>query len=620
MQIHEEYIVLDIETDTEGRSTPDPDKDVLKYVGFKHKDNRVCFNASEKEKIQRAISWGKYIVGHNIKNYDKKVLERHGFKFNYKQVLIDTYEISENRLKSMMYLDLNTGDKSLSALCERFNLEHKKGEFDYSLLSKDSLTEEEYNLLVEYLFGDLDAADDLFKYFYEFFYGFREYMNTENQERMCWLINRPGSTAYKCVCNLAGLKEEYEDVEETDEETYEGGFVSEPYIDNIEGNIYVYDYSSLFPHMYLGFCLFNKIQDPSEKYFKGTNIYPLIYGNEMDGIKGKYRDHWGPIELAINELFTKRMDVTKRMKETKDPIEKIRLTNERLAIKILINTMYGVSGSPKFKSIYDPIVASDCTSLARRTIKHARTTFEYNGYKCIYTDTDSIYVEDVYNDEKRIDDLVSNLSEEQRCASNKYVKTHGMVKEHKIKRMYFFRDDQGKFIKKHYIYLCDNDELVIKGISVKRGNCSPIAKKFFYDVIKPKMIDGTYKPYKAQELLDELKSFIVGKEEMLLKRFRLKPLESYKVAEGKDESSAINAQLSKRYGSGEIFLLANKRIGVGKGNKYCTLEELKEKYGIYFLDQITYESYLQELKEFIEWQDRRNIHKQDRKRVTNATI
>ena len=83
----------------------------------------------------------------------------------------------------MMYLDLNQGDKSLKKLCERFNLEHKKGEFDYSLLQKDKLEGEEYQQLEDYLFGDLMSCDDLFKYYYDFFYGFRDIWMLTTRER-----------------------------------------------------------------------------------------------------------------------------------------------------------------------------------------------------------------------------------------------------------------------------------------------------------------------------------------------------------------------------------------------------------------------------------------------------
>lgn len=234
INIDEQYCVLDIETNTI-EELPNPLLDELRYVGFKYNGRYGIFHYTERDKIQDSINHFQYFVGHNIKDYDKIVLERHGFKFRKDQIFIDTYIISDNRLKSMMYIDLNQGDRSLRRLCERFNLESKKGEFDYSLLKKDTLINEEYDLLKEYLIGDLNSADALFKFYYETFYGFKEFMSDEDKRRMCWLINKPGSTAYKCICNLTGLPEEYEDIKSDEDNLYSGGYVSEPYTDFIEG-------------------------------------------------------------------------------------------------------------------------------------------------------------------------------------------------------------------------------------------------------------------------------------------------------------------------------------------------------------------------------------------------
>jgi len=233
MEIIEQYCVCDIETNTI-KKLPDPLSDELRYVGFLYQTRFVCYHYTEIENIQKCLNYFLYIIGHNIKKYDKIVLERYGFKFPNNQTIIDTYEISENRLKSMLYIDLNVGDKSLKKLCERFNLIHKKGEFDYSLLKNNYLEGENLNKLKEYLFGDLNSCNDLFKYYYELFYGFKEYMGEYNQRKMCWLVNKPGSTAYKAVCHLTGLPEEYNDYN-NEKSLYEGGYVSEPKYDFIEG-------------------------------------------------------------------------------------------------------------------------------------------------------------------------------------------------------------------------------------------------------------------------------------------------------------------------------------------------------------------------------------------------
>ena len=611
--VHERYVVLDIETYVVG-DKPDPEKDILRYIGFKNDEGRkVVYHADEKDNIQKVLTFYKYFVGHNIQLYDIPILERHGF--TVKGTIIDTYTIADKRCKQMMYIDLNTGDRSLRALCNRFDLQHKKGEFDYSLLKKERLYDEEYDSLVEYLHGDLDSSDDLFRFFYEFFYGFREFMSEKNKNNLAWLRCSSGSTAYKAICNIASLPEEYTDQEDkTDEVLYGGGYVSEPYLDFVEGNIYCCDFASLYPHMMMRFCLYNQAKK-GQPYFTGSEIYPTVYGNDTDGIAGKYARQMGKVENAIQTLYNKRMEVTNQLETEEDPTEKKRLKNLRLTIKILINSCYGVIGSPTFKSVHDITAASDCTALARRTIKHARTTFERAGYECLYTDTDSVFVLDKKNNENSLKSIVEYISTWQRSCMNVPITSHKLVMEAKIKRIHFFRDDKGEFIKKHYIYVTDKDEIKVKGMQVVRGNCSKLASLFFEEVIKKQILENKYTPYRAHDLLYKIKQFSIGKEELLLKRYRAKPPESYKVKEGADEATGLYYQIAKKYGVGEHWLVINKRIGAGKGNRYAKMEELKEKYGDSWIDQVCFEMYLNDLKEFIIVEDRNKLHKVDRTRI-----
>jgi hypothetical protein len=233
MNIQEQYIILDIECWCP-KGTPDPEVDEVRYVGFKYKDKKTILHISEKQKIQEILYFADYIVGHSIKKYDLVVLARYGIKPRYEQVIIDTYEIADNRLKSMLYMDLSQGDRSLKRLLEIFKLSVRKGEFDYSLLKQEYLQDQQLLDLETYLFGDLDGSDELFKFFYEFFYGFKELMPKKDQEKFCWLINKPGSTAMKIICNKLNIKEEYDDSAIEKAKAYDGAFVSEPYCDNIE--------------------------------------------------------------------------------------------------------------------------------------------------------------------------------------------------------------------------------------------------------------------------------------------------------------------------------------------------------------------------------------------------
>lgn len=230
----EEYLCMDIET-WSPNGKPDPEMSQLRYVGFKYKDIYKILHSSQKKEIQKIINFSQYIIGHNIIDFDKVILLKHGFTFPKKQIIIDTYKISQNRLKAMLYLDLSSGDMSLRKLAERFKLKSQKGEFNFNLLEKEELLGEEYELLKTYLLGDLDTVDELYKYYYNLFYGFKELMNEEDQKRMCWLTCTSGSTAYKVICNKAGLEEKYNDEAEVKMKAFEGAFVSEPYCDFIEG-------------------------------------------------------------------------------------------------------------------------------------------------------------------------------------------------------------------------------------------------------------------------------------------------------------------------------------------------------------------------------------------------
>lgn len=606
MQPLEDYLVLDIETYTPTGKV-DPEEDELRYIGFKDgRTGKKTMMHYSNPKIQYVLDQYDYYVGHNLNYYDIPVLKRYGYKFFYKKTIVDTFEITDRRLKTMLYIDLNQGDRSLSSLAKRFGLAHTKGEFDYSLLKADKLEGFDSILLETYLHGDLDTTDDLFRYYYELFFGLREYMSQENQAKLKWLTTSPGACAYKCVCNCTGLPEEYDDVEGA-QKNYEGGFVSLPYAEKVEGDIYCIDFASLYPHMMIGGNLYSPSKREEEGYWRGSGVYPSIYGNDVDGIKGLYSKTQGKVEKFLQSLYQQRL----KAKEQKDD-------KRSLAIKIIINTTYGIMGSPKFKSIYTLKGASDCTAMARRSIKHARTYLLECGYECIYTDTDSVYVLDVFKDFDKLKNVCYIISSDQRESFNVFVETHNFEIESKIKRMYSFKDDKGAFVKKHYCYIVDDGKdgyLVSKGVKVVKGDCSAVAKKIYDDIIAEKFLNNTFKPYDPAMILDIFKIYIKTNPELFVKRYRVNPPETYKIPEGKEEPTSIHYQIAKRYGKGEHWLVPNKRMGVGKGNKYATIEELKSKYGTKWVDIVSYETFMGDLKEFMQWDLRKNIHKIDRKRV-----
>ena len=72
------------------------------------------------------------------------------------------------------------------------------------------------------------------------------------------------------------------------------------------------------------------------------------------------------------------------------------------AIKILLNSLYGLSGTPVFKQLYNYNTASDCTAIGRQSLIHARTEFLNAGYEVLYSDTDSVYIQVPEDDDGKV--------------------------------------------------------------------------------------------------------------------------------------------------------------------------------------------------------------------------
>jgi len=623
MNLLNKCLVMDIETATVN-DKPDKKRDSLRYVGFMLPNGeKMIFHYSQKDAIQNIISMYPIIVGHNLKDrrykhlemgYDVAVMRRHGYVFKThdgkKITFVDTQEIIEKRAKTMMGLDLALGQFNLRFLAEFFKFDSKKGEFDYSLLHKQMLIGEEYALLKEYLESDLDVTYNLFKYLYDFFSGFIEFCSPKDQIEMKWLMASSGAIAYKIICYQAGLPEIYDDKAVKVSKKFEGGFVALPHMDYVQGDIYCIDFNSLYPHMFMGGNLYSqyKPQQITGGLFPAENDYwdgGTIYGNGDDAVKGKYSRVVGKIEKVIRKFYTVRVATKKKMKlHKKDSEEYKKLYKLQYAIKIFINTIYGISGSPCFKSVYNLTTASDCTAMARTSEKYAGEVLKKHGYKLLYGDTDSWYVLDVFNDINRLRAICGAISKKLMNSFNVKIDSHEFEIENDkpFKKMWFFKNDKGVFNKKNYVIQTHDDQIKVKGLKVIKGDCSELAKKVFKNHVIPHLQASGEDFYLSRgKLLRWLKDTAQSDTRLLMKRARVGSLNSYK------SMSCIQAQISMRYGSGEHYLISNKYIGAGKSKKRAKLEELQRSFGQEWIKAVDMNPYMRDLAAFIPPKERKYL-------------
>ena len=149
-----------------------------------------------------------------------------------------------------------------------------------------------------------------------------------------------------------------------------GGHVFEP-VTGIHENVWVFDFKSLYPSVIRTF-----------------NIDPLGFVDSPDAQPGTVRVaddacfERGPAILPaiLDELFPQR----EAAKRSGDAVAS-------QAIKILMNSFYGVLGTPACR-FHNVAIANAITGMGRHLLQWSKRWFEERGFDVLYGDTDSVFV------------------------------------------------------------------------------------------------------------------------------------------------------------------------------------------------------------------------------------
>lgn len=155
----------------------------------------------------------------------------------------------------------------------------------------------------------------------------------------------------------------------------QGGHVLEP-VTGLHPNVWVFDFRSLYPSIIRTF-----------------NIDPLSYVAEplpdADLILtpgGAFRRDPAILPRMLDELFPRREAARKAGDDVASN-----------AIKILMNSFYGVLGTPACR-FYNPALANSITGTGKEILLWSKRWFEAAGFKVLYGDTDSLFVQSGSND------------------------------------------------------------------------------------------------------------------------------------------------------------------------------------------------------------------------------
>jgi len=525
--------LYDLETDS-----VNPNKANLKFYGGVDLETEELVMLPYTKNIQIAdrIKQAKVIVGFNIKKYDNKIMERFGVSTGYKSI-IDLYQcLAPNNFNSTAnknrLADINPGlrlkNHKLDTIVKALGLDDEgaKGEIDYNIFKKDEWAEEELKIIEKYLAQDLKLTLKLFNWYRGIFKPLEKYLNPKDVERFKHLTCKSGGVGYKFICYQAGLEEEYEDWEVAKKikqtaERVEGGHHIHPRHEKVRGTIMCNDFVSHYPTIIV--------------------MAQLHHNKKVNNA----------IELNLNERLSAKYSGDKATS---------------LALKVPLNSTYGIMNNPIFKNVYDPHAASECTRIGRELLKRYAHTLEIGGMKVLYGFTDSVYTGIpkgfTTEDLQVLTDVFIELTKQE---FKKPLDSYGLGVDGMYKFMWFIEKKDNNYLK-----VTTDDKIEIKG-GLFDKNTPVCVLKTFKEFISPKIVKNLDIDFIKEELYNYIIEILKDHPELSAQEYTVKNTEDYQT------DTSIQYKISKKYGPGKHMMIPNTAdIGVGISSTYCNLEDFKK--------------------------------------------
>jgi len=215
------------------------------------------------------------------------------------------------------------------------------------------------------------------------------------------------------------------------------------------------------------------------------------------------------------------MEVREEYRKKKDEVG-------RYAIKILMNSFFGVMASPLCR-YYSLDLANAITSFAQFFIKKTAEMIREEGYEVIYSDTDSCFV---VAGKRNPEELGKELEEKMNIILKDYIRSEYYLDSclqlefEKVYSEFIMPRLRGveKGAKKRYAGLVKG-KLEVVGMEAVRGDWTPLAKKF-----QEELLMRVFTGKKVEEFISHfVKDLRKGKYDSLLvyKKSLRKPLKDY---------------------------------------------------------------------------------------------
>ncbi|ARS88612.1 DNA-directed DNA polymerase [Natrarchaeobaculum aegyptiacum] len=301
-------------------------------------------------------------------------------------------------------------------------------------------------------------------------------------------------------------------------EEYEGGAVFDP-ITGVKENVTVLDLKSLYPMCMVTINASPETKVDPEEYDGETYLAPTgtHFQKKPDGVNRE----------MIEELLAEREE-KKALRNEHEPgtPEYEQYDRQQGAVKVIMNSLYGVSGWEQFR-LYDKEAAAAITATGREVIEFTETAANELNYQVTYGDTDSVMLElgaDVSNEaaieqsfeiEDHINDRYGDFAREDLNAED-----HRFQIEFEKLYRRFFQAGTKKRYAGHIVWKegKDVDTIDIVGFEYQRSDIAPITKRVQHEVIEMIVKDGDVEGAKdyVNEVIQEVLAGEVSLEDIAI--------------------------------------------------------------------------------------------------------
>jgi DNA polymerase elongation subunit (family B) len=315
-------------------------------------------------------------------------------------------------------------------------------------------------------------------------------------------------------------------------EEFEGGAVFDP-VTGVKENVTVLDLKSLYPMSMTTINASPETKVDPETYDGETYRTPsgTHFRKEPDGI----------IRQMVNELLSEREE-KKAARNEHDPDSPgyKRFDRQQQAVKVIMNSLYGVFGWDRFR-LYDREMSAGVTATNREVIRFTEQSVNDLGYNVTYGDTDSVMIElgpDVSKEEAI--DVSFDLEESINDSYEEFAREELNAEDHRFQiefeKLYrrFFQAGKKKRYAGHIVWKegKDVDDIDITGFEYKRSDIASITKEVQRKVIEMIVTGEDFDDVKAyvHDVIGRFESGDVSLDEIGIPGGIGKRLESYDTA------------------------------------------------------------------------------------------